>query len=296
MPSDVPPTPPPSPTPPAAGDPASGPPAPEGFIDLHCHLLPGVDDGPATMDEALALCRGMVANGVRIATATPHQSHTWPENTAPAIRAAVKRLAARLESEGIPLEVHPGADVRVDADFLTRWQAGELLSVGDRGRAVMLELPDNVLVPLDGLSFELRVRRVVPVLTHPERCIPLQNKWDTLTEWVEQGLVLQVTTGSLLGEFGRQAKAAGLEMIRRGLVGFLASDAHGPVKRPPNHRAAWEFVVSTWGEPAARKLMLDHPAKVFEGKSVPPVTVKPDAVPAATVKAGGGFWRRLFGG
>jgi protein-tyrosine phosphatase len=263
------------------------------FTDLHVHLLPGVDDGPATMAESLEMCRMMVAEGVRVAATSPHQSHTWPDNTADRIRRVTGELRAALADAGVPLEVHPGADIRVDSDFMARWNAGQFVSVADRGRYVLLELPDNILIPLGDLSFQLRVRKVRPILTHPERCEPLQRDWSVLREWVEQGLALQITTGSLLGEFGEKARRTGEAMIDAGLAAILASDAHGPARRKPNHRAAFELVSRRWGPDAARRLMIDNPAAAFEGKALEPVAVaRPEPEPARKR----GFWASLFGG
>lgn len=263
---------------------------PEGFTDLHCHLIPGIDDGPADMEAALALCRQMVEQGVRTATATPHQSHSWPANTAGFIRERLADLQRVVKVEGVGLEVLAGADVRVDADFLERLKRDEIITVADRGKAVLLELPDNVVYPLGELSFQLRLRRVVPVLTHPERCDPLTRDLKTVREWAEQGMLMQVTTGSLLGEFGPRARTAAEEMVNQGLVAFFASDAHGPEKRKPNHRAAYARIAELWGPDAARKLMVDNPAAVLAGKPVRPVEVRPPEPPRRS------FWARLFGG
>jgi len=256
------------------------------FIDLHCHLLPGVDDGPPTMDAAVALCKSMADQGVGTATATPHQSDHWPDNTVERIRAGVADLRAELARLAVPLDVLPGADIRVDADFMSRWKQGRLMSMADKGSAVLLELPDDVLLPLSDLSFRLRLLGVVPVLTHPERCRPLLKRTEELADWVSQGLVLQITTGSLLGEFGRAAEAAAVELVEAGWVGLFASDAHGADRRAPNHRAAFDRITEIWGGEAARKLMIDNPAELLLGRRVQPVVVR---------RPRRGFFSRWFG-
>ena len=127
----------------------------EPFVDIHCHLLPEIDDGAANWDESLAMARMAVADGIGVVVATPHQLGAFSHNSAPKIRLAVEELQSRLEAERIPLQVLPGADVRIETDLAARLGRDEVLSLADNGRYVLLELPHEMYFPLDRLLADL---------------------------------------------------------------------------------------------------------------------------------------------
>ncbi|HRT96176.1 MAG TPA: tyrosine protein kinase, partial [Planctomycetota bacterium] len=139
-------------------------------VDVHCHCLPGLDDGPTTLDEALGLCRALVADGVTTAIATPHQLGRFDGHVAAsAIRQAVAALALTLDEQGIPLRVVPGADVRVDERIPALLDAGSVLTLADSGKYLLLELPHETLLNIAPLLAQLTARGVTPILSHPER-------------------------------------------------------------------------------------------------------------------------------
>jgi protein-tyrosine phosphatase len=173
-------------------------------VDIHCHCLPELDDGPATLAEAVALCEALVKDGITTVIATPHQLGRYDRiNSAQLIRRAVTELAAELADRDIPLEVYPGGDVRVDERLPRFMDAGEIGTAADAGRHLLLELPHELFVDPTPIIDILRERGLQSIMTHPERHHYLNGSIDLPREWVARGAVLQVTAGSLVGDFPR---------------------------------------------------------------------------------------------
>lgn len=199
--------------------------------DLHCHLLPGLDDGPATHADALALARAIVASGVDRVVATPHVNHRFPTRPE-VIAAAVARLGDALRDEGIALEVLPGAEVA--AGHLPDLDAGDLSAlVLGRGPWLLLEPPTTA-----EFAYEQAVERVLdaglrPLVAHPERCRLFQAAPERLGGLVVRGARLSVTAASLTGHFGRPPQLLAWRLVEEGLVANVASDAHDLRGRPP---------------------------------------------------------------
>ena len=229
------------------------------FVDIHAHVLPGLDDGPEELDEAIALCRAFADQGVQTVVATPHQSSLYAHNTNTAIRNAVARLHLALQENDVQLELLPGADSRIDADVFARWEANELMTLADGGKYLLLELPHELAFPLGELASAFREAGVVPILSHPERNAGVLRKPACLRHWVDAGLVLQITMDSLLGYWGKPALRTAGWILEQRLGAVLASDAHSVTGRPPRHRKAWDEVSRRWGEATARRLMIDVP-------------------------------------
>ena len=261
---------------------------PEPFVDIHCHLLPGLDDGASTLDEALAMAEMAVADGIGTIVATPHQLGSYARNSGETIRAAAAQFQRLLDQRRMPLRVLPGADVRIEPDLLRKIRTGEVLTLADRRRHVLLELPHDVYVPLDRLLAELDSAGLVGILSHPERNRGILNQPGVLRPLVERGCLLQVTAGSLTGAFGPQVQRFAESLVEQGLVHFVSTDAHGTQARPPLLGAAFERVVELAGRETAMDLCCRHPAAVAAGGMVPPGCRKP------TKSAWTGWFRRTF--
>jgi protein-tyrosine phosphatase len=244
-------------------------PQPETFVDIHCHLLPGLDDGAATLDHALAMAEMAVADGISTIIATPHQLGNHATNSGVTIRAATARFQQMLDGRRTPLRVLPGADVRVEPDLLRKIRTGEVVTLADRRRHVLLELPHEVYLPLDRLLADLHFAGLVGILSHPERNGGILNQPGVVRPLVERGCLLQVTAGSLTGTFGAHVQSLSESLIQQGLVHFVATDAHGTTVRPPLLAAAFERVAQLAGRETALDLCCRHPAAVAEGGKVP---------------------------
>ena len=243
-------------------------------VDIHCHCLPGLDDGPATLAEAVALCEALVKDGITTVIATPHQLGRYDRiNSAQLIRRAVTELAAELADRDIPLEVYPGGDVRVDERLPRLVDAGEIGTAADAGRHLLLELPHELLVDPTPIIDILGERGLQTIMTHPERHHYLKGSIDLPREWVARGAVLQVTAGSLVGDFGPRAFDHAWQLVLAGLVGLVATDSHDALRRPPRVSAALHRLTEKIGKDAARLLAIDNPLRVIEGQLIEPAGV-----------------------
>jgi len=222
------------------------------MIDLHCHFLPGIDDGAATFEEAFALARAAVADGITHAVMTPHMHPGVFENRKSAITSHVARLRARLVEERIPLRILPGAEVRIGPELIDLLEQDEIPFIGTLGadRVMLLELPHGqVPVGSDRLVAWLRARGIRPLIAHPERNKDVMRNLDKIRPFVDAGCLLQVTAGSLTGAFGPQARQRAVEMLEEDWVFVLSTDAHNLEHRPPQ-LAAGRAVVERLGGPA----------------------------------------------
>jgi protein-tyrosine phosphatase len=203
------------------------------MIDLHCHLLPGIDDGAPDLATSLAMARIAANDGIKVIACTPHIYPGMYDNHGPAIRRAVAELQTRLEEAGIPLRLTLGADTHLVPDLVAGLRAGRLPTLHD-SRYFLLEPPHHVAPPrLAENVFDLLAAGYVPVITHPERLSWIEDRYETFVELARKGAWLQVTAGSLTGRFGQAAQYWGERLLDEGWVHILATDAHGVDRRPP---------------------------------------------------------------
>jgi protein-tyrosine phosphatase len=233
------------------------------MIDLHCHILPGIDDGAADLPVSLAMARAFVADGVTTVACTPHILPGVYHNSGLQIRAAVQQLQQALDQEGIALNLVAGADVHIAPDLTSGLQSGHLLSLGDT-RYVLIEPPHNVLPPrLEECFFGLLAAGYVPILTHPERLSWINAHYETISRLFQAGVWMQVTAGSLAGAFGRNPLYWAERMLDEGRVHFLATDAHDTKRRPPNLSRGRELAAKLVGEGEAEHLVVSRPEGVL---------------------------------
>ena len=240
-------------------------------VDIHCHCLPGLDDGPATMADALALCRALVANGMDTVIATPHQLGRYDGCNSPrAVREAVLALNSVLLTEDVPLAVTAGADVRVDERIPTMLDEDLVLTLADGGLYLLLELPHETFIDPAPLLADLAARGVRAVISHPERHETLARRPDLVLPWLAKGALLHVTAGSLLGDFGPAAEAAAWHWLSGNMVSLIATDAHDTEGRRPQMSGAIEAITRRLGHEAARRVCLENPIRVLTVQDVAP--------------------------
>ncbi len=260
----------------------------ESFTDIHCHLLPGLDDGASTLDDALAMAEIAVADGIETIVATPHQLGNNARNSGQTIRAAVVGFQQQLDRRRLPLRVLPGADVRIEPGLLNKIRSGEVVTLADHRRHVLLELPHGVYFPLERLLRELASAGLSGILSHPERNRGIINQPGVLRPLVEHGCLMQVTAGSLTGDFGSQVQKFAESLVSQGLVHFVATDAHGTKTRPPILGRAFRRVRELVGEIAAIDLCCRNPKIVAAGGAVSPGCRDPEKFACL------GWFRRTF--
>ena len=260
------------------------------MIDLHTHILPGVDDGVGTEEAAVEFARVAIDDGVQTIVATPHCKEGFYFNDRAGVLEGVERLRTRFETEGLAVALEPGAEVHLCPDLVERIRDGRAPTLADNGKTLLLELSlSQYPVDLENLVFQLKLAGIELVFAHPERIRFFQDDAARYESVVRLGAVGQITTGSILGVFGREIARFSEELLRKGLVHIIASDAHNVRGRPPRLREAVEAAVTWVGEARAHSMVTDVPAALLAGES--PELPEPD--PPRRARSG---WRRLFGG
>jgi protein-tyrosine phosphatase len=233
------------------------------MIDLHCHILPGIDDGAPDLSVSIEMARAFVTDGVSVVACTPHILPGLYHNTGPQIRQATAQLQQTLKREGIPLQLVTGADNHIVPDFVAQLRSGHLLSLANT-RYVLVEPPHHVAPPrLEDLFFNLLVADYVPILTHPERLTWISSQYEAVQRLIHAGVWMQITAGSLAGAFGRNARYWAERMLDEGCVHILATDAHDVNRRPPNLGQGRELAAKRVGEAEAQHLVVTRPRGVL---------------------------------
>ena len=255
----------------------SGPPGqtPEAFVDLHCHCLPSLDDGPTSMSESVALCRRLVEDHVDIVVATPHQLGRFQaQTTTTEVRRAVERLNRILTNSDIDLQVVPGAEVRLDERIGQLLVEDEVLTLADMNRHILLELPEDVFIDIEPLRAQLRSQGVNLVIAHPERNRALLAHPNALWRWLDSGVALQVTAASLAGHSDSPVERAAWALVAQGWVAVVATDAHDGRVNRPHMTAAYEMIRAHLGHELARLLCVENPRRVLNAQDLIPAFSK----------------------
>lgn len=236
------------------------------MIDLHCHYLPGIDDGSESMPESLDLARASVADGITHAAMTPHIHPGRYENIRSSVVSATKRFQGALDEARIPLKVFPAGEVRLTAELMDLLDQDELPFLGmlDGYRILLLEFPyDQIPVGTEKLAHWLLAHRVRPLIAHPERNKVIMRNVEKIAPYVEMGCLLQVTAGAVIGDFGQAAKDSAALMLARHWVSVIATDAHNLMHRAPRMTAAKNWLIEQVGHDRSDELTRLMPAKIL---------------------------------
>jgi protein-tyrosine phosphatase len=265
------------------------------LIDLHCHMLPGVDDGAGDLETALAMARLATADGITVTACTPHILPGVYDNGPETIGDGIGRLACAFTQHDIPLRLVPGADIHVSRDLVEGLRSGRLPTLNG-SRYFLLEPPHHVAPPqFEDYVFSILTAGYVPVVTHPERFAWIDSHYSLLQRIAERGTWMQITAGSVLGEFGSRAQYWAERMLDEGLVHLMASDGHGAQRRRPVMRRARDRVARRLGEDEAQQLVAGRPGAILQ--DLPPADAAP---PAGSIPLEreppriGELWRRVF--
>ncbi len=207
------------------------------MIDLHCHMLPGIDDGAPDFETALAMARIAVADGITITACTPHIYPGLYENNAQGIRAAIDGLQHVLDRQGIKLKLVAGADAHVVPELIDGLKSGRIPTLNG-SRYFLFEPPHHVAPPrLEETAFQAITLGYIPVVTHPERLTWIDTHYSVFERMVKAGVWMQVTAGALTGRFGGKPRFFAEKMLDQGLVHILATDAHCSRRPAPAPRS-----------------------------------------------------------
>lgn len=238
------------------------------MIDLHCHYLPGIDDGAQVLGEALDLARAAVAAGIKTAVMTPHVHVGRYDNNLSSIRNSFAAFRQALRDHDIPLQIRIGGEVRIAAEIIALIEEGEMPYLGelDGHQILLLEFPHSQLMfGAEKLIRWLLARQIRPLIAHPERNKDVMRDFEKIYPFVAMGCLLQLTGASIIGQFGKPAQDCALKLIERNWVTVVASDAHNLIHRPPNLDLARKALVDLGGEAFARRLTEDTPAEIVRG-------------------------------
>ena len=238
------------------------------MIDIHCHLLPGIDDGPETLGQALEMARVAVANGIEAAHVTPHLHPGRWENDQPKIAAAVEEYRAALAQAGIPLELGFAAEVRLDYEILPLIEAGRVPFLGalEGFKVMLLEFPhSHVPVGADKFVSWLLAHKIRPLIAHPERNKELMREPAKLEPFVREGCLLQLTADAVAGNFGELCALRARDFLERGWVSVIASDAHDTTDRPPRIAPGRDAAAKIVGDVEAARMTHATPLRIVRG-------------------------------
>ncbi|GAB6890927.1 tyrosine-protein phosphatase [Geobacillus stearothermophilus] len=220
------------------------------MIDIHSHILPGVDDGAAAMENAIAMAQAAAKEGITTIIATPHHQNGTYENPRPAVLSLATELNDELKRRGITLNVLPGQEVRIHGDLLDGLARGEVMTLADTPY-ILIEFPsDHVPKYAEQLLFDAQVKGFTPIIAHPERNVEIIEYPERLYQLVKRGALTQLTASSVTGHFGKNIKTFSFQLIEANLAHFIASDVHNTKTRPFRLREAYETVRKEFGTEA----------------------------------------------
>ncbi|MGA1840014.1 MAG: tyrosine-protein phosphatase [bacterium] len=249
------------------------------MIDLHCHILPGMDDGAENIKESVTMCHIAYKDGIRTIVATPHTMNGIFINERDYILEEVKKLQDVLISKKIDILIIPGADVHINYNLLELIRDGKAMTINNNGKYILLEFPHHHVPPnISEFVFKLKHNKIIPVFTHPERNIAIQKDLNIIFRLVELGALAQITANSLIGEFGPGASKCAVEMLQNNLVHIIASDAHSSKFRTPVLSDSVVRAARIAGPKWAEAMVTDIPRAIIAGEDIydlpAPITTK----------------------
>ncbi len=234
------------------------------MIDIHSHILPGIDDGARSWEEAIAMCQIAWNDGIQVIVATPHMFNGVYNNTSELISELIIELQTRLQDEGNPLKAILGAEIYSCPNLSEMLNHQPSLTLNGNGRYFLLEFPHSILPPgSDNYIFQLILNQFIPVIVHPERNLYIQQNPNALKKLVDRGALCQITAMSLTGGFGERASNCAQELLKNDCVHVIASDAHNIKGRPPILSEALKKLINMVGVEKAEEMCELMPRKVL---------------------------------
>lgn len=235
------------------------------MVDLHCHILPDMDDGARDVRESLAMAQLALERGTTQIVATPHSSTDGAE----AVNRAIEFLREQLQCIGLPLTIFSGMEIFADENTARLLQDGKLLTLGG-SRYPLVEfafecderIPRRLLRQLVEAGYR-------PVVAHPERYIYIQQEPRLLNDWLDMGCLLQLNKGSFSGQFGPRCQALAFSLVARGYAGIIASDGHGFDRRTPTLDRTWDLICQDFSPKAAEMLLQENPRRILRNFPIP---------------------------
>ena len=237
------------------------------MIDLHNHILAGLDDGPRTIEESLAMLDQAIKQGITHVCATPHLSLTYPTKKEEVLQ-AFHQLQDMVQSEQMPIELSLGQEIRLYGEIVEDFVQNRLLSMGGFNRHILIEFP-SASVPrfAEQVFYQLYQQGLTPIIAHPERNQAIKDNPDILYDLVEKGALAQLTASSLTGSFGKKAQKLSYQLLEANLIHLIASDAHGSMSRRFHLAEAYQIIEKKFGWTMVEELK-DNAQQIIENKRV----------------------------
>ncbi len=262
------------------------------MIDIHNHLLYGVDDGSPDLETSVQMVQMAAADGITHIVCTPHALERFPYQ--PELNA--ERLAKLKQHVGDKVVLGLGCDFHLSIKNIDDALAHPRKYTLNGLNYLLVEFPDTMISPNTAdFFYEMMVAGMRPIITHPERNLTLQQSPERMHQWLEQGCLVQITANSLTGRFGKRAREMGMHLIHQNRAHFLATDAHDLESRPPVMSKAYKLIADTFGSETAERLCVTNPLAAFEGKPINTAPLRdPHPQPEPDTKRPG-LLSRLFG-
>lgn len=236
------------------------------MIDIHCHILPAIDDGPSDLQKTLEMLRIAAGDGITHIVATPHYRHGEPP-TVQDIRGKIALVQTEMAKNNITVKLMEGADIRLTYELMEGIEKNEIPTINNSSY-FLLELPDLIPPHVNDFLFEARVRGFVPVITHPERNHSLISFPEKIKALKDAGALIQLTAMSVTGNFGRQIKKFAGQLLKKGYVDFIATDAHSTRQRPPLLSKAYMETVAVLDKVRGDRIFFDNPEALVENREI----------------------------
>lgn len=254
------------------------------MIDIHCHILPGVDDGPKQDSDTIAMLEHAIAEGITDIIATPHHRNRSYVNEKSEVLSAVEKLNSLIEKHSLPIKIHPGQEVRIYGEIVEDFDRDEILTLAGTSKYVLVELPSNqVPAYTERVMYDMLVAGLVPIIAHPERNSAIMEDPEKLFRLINQGALSQVTAASVSGDFGKKIQRFSMELIEHHLAHFVASDAHDIDRRGFTMKRALEALDASYESDFG---VVQNAANLLNDLSIdinPPIEIQPK-----------GFWSKLW--
>lgn len=245
------------------------------LVDMHVHLLAGLDDGPKTMHDALQMARMLCGEGATHSVALAHQNEEYPLNTPQRIRSATSEFVNALRDAAVPLEVHATSEVMAHPEIVSDWKAGNLMSVADRGQWMLIEFPHNLFIDLKPIVRDLRGLGVRVILAHAERTPEMLHEPGLIEDMIRMGCLVQVSSGSVTSPGHPKDEKALKDWFKRGIVHLLGSDGHSTGRRAPRLAAAAQIIQHWIGPSQADQVCGMNGLAILRGVAPPIIPPQP---------------------
>lgn len=239
----------------------------EKMIDIHCHILPDIDDGAKDMVEAVEMARIAYKEGITQIVATPHYIEDG-EYLSEGIDEKVKKLNSILKEKEIDLEILAGNEVYITPNMVSLIENKHINTINDT-KYLLIEFPFfDIPNYTEDIIFELKLRGLTPIIAHPERNKAISENLNMLIKYIDMGALCQINSGSITGKFGKETMETALDLVKHDMIHVVASDGHSMRGRKPSLKRAYEKVIGLYGEEKAKELFYANTQKIIEGKEI----------------------------